>query len=97
MAIKGANSQVSELASRGVSVWLETRYAAAHNKIILIDAMTATPVVVTGSYNYTWSAQARNAENLLFLRGDARLAKQYLNNWQRHRNEAQVWNQESIK
>ena len=106
MAIKGANSQVSELASRGVSVWLETRYAAAHNKVILIDVLAdeaevgAAPkiaTVITGSYNYTWSAQARNAENLLFLRGDARLAKQYLNNWQRHRNEAQVWNQESIK
>ena len=31
-------------------------------------------VVVTGSYNYTFSAQARNAENLLILRGNAALA-----------------------
>jgi phosphatidylserine/phosphatidylglycerophosphate/cardiolipin synthase-like enzyme len=97
MAIKGANSQVSELASRGVLVWLETRYAAAHNKIILIDALTAKPVVITGSYNYTWSAQARNAENLLLLSGDANLTKRYLGNWQRHRSEAQAWTDEDVK
>ena len=97
MAIKGANSQVPELASRGVSVWLETRYAAAHNKVIIIDPLTATPVVITGSYNYTWSAQARNAENLLLLRGDANLAKRYLDNWQRHRGEAQAWTDEGVK
>lgn len=97
MAIKAANSQVSELASRGVSVWLETRYAAAHNKVIIIDTVTAMPVVITGSYNYTWSAQARNAENILLLRGDANLAKRYLDNWQRHRGEAQAWTDEGVK
>ncbi len=106
MAIKGANSQVSELASHGVSVWLETRYTAAHNKVIIIDAVAdkistgatpAVPTVITGSYNYTWSAQARNAENLLLLRGDANLARHYLDNWQRHRNEAKAWSDEGTK
>ena len=104
MAIKGANSQVAELVSRGVSVWLETRYAAAHNKVIIIDALTATPLappliptVITGSYNYTWSAQARNAENLLLLRGDLNLTKRYLDNWLRHQSEAQTWTVEGLK
>lgn len=97
MAIKTANSQISELASRGVSVWFETQYAAAHNKIILIDALSPMPVIITGSYNYTWSAQARNAENLLLLRGDINLAKRYLANWQRHRGEAQAWTDEGVK
>ena len=104
MAIKGANSQLGIMASGGVSVWLETRYAAAHNKVIIIDAVaensaTATllPVVITGSYNYTWSAQARNAENLLVIRGNAALAKRYLENWRRHRADAQALTIEGLK
>jgi hypothetical protein len=46
-------------------------------------------VVITGSYNFTWSAQARNAENLLILRGNPALVRRYLDNWRRHRDEAE--------
>lgn len=88
MMAKGENSQVPQLAEAGVPVWLEVRYAAAHNKILLVDAREADAAVATGSYNYTFSAQARNAENLLILRGNAPLARAYLDNWQRHRAEA---------
>ncbi|MCC6657415.1 MAG: phospholipase D family protein [Rhodocyclaceae bacterium] len=82
------NSRIPQLAAAGIEVALETRYAAAHNKILLIDAEGAAPVVVTGSYNFTWSAQAKNAENVLFLRGNRALMRRYLENWQRHRAEA---------
>jgi phosphatidylserine/phosphatidylglycerophosphate/cardiolipin synthase-like enzyme len=80
------------LATGGIPVWLETRYAAAHNKVILIDAAQPDAVVITGSYNYTWSAQARNAENLLILRGNPPLAQRYLDNWRRHRDDARKLN-----
>ncbi len=89
MVLKGENSLVPKLAAEGIPVWLETRYAAAHNKIILIDAGEAHGAVITGSYNFTWSAQARNAENLLILRDDPALARRYLENWRRHRDEAE--------
>lgn len=72
----------------GVPIWFEVRYASAHNKIILVDAEGNEPVVITGSYNFTFSAQARNAENLLILRGNVPLARAYLDNWRRHRAEA---------
>lgn len=85
------NSQIPVLAQAGIPVWLETRYAAAHNKIILIDALEAEPTVITGSFNYTYSAQARNAENLLILRGNPELARRYAANWQRHRAEATAY------
>jgi phosphatidylserine/phosphatidylglycerophosphate/cardiolipin synthase-like enzyme len=88
MARKGENSQLSQLAAAGIPVWLEVRYASAHNKIMVVDATEESNVVVTGSYNYTYSAQARNAENLLILRGNAALARAYLENWQRHRADA---------
>lgn len=87
----GGSSQLSILVAAGIPVWLETRYSAAHNKVMLIDAATAVPVVITGSYNFSWSAQARNAENLLILRGNPAVAQRYLSNWQRHRESAVAW------
>lgn len=84
MVVKGENTLVPKLAAAGVDVRLETRYAAAHNKILLIDIDGPHPVVITGSYNFTWSAQARNAENLLILRDNPPLARVYFANWQRH-------------
>ena len=89
MVSKGDNSLIPKLAAEGIPVWLETRYAAAHNKVLLIDAPGAHGIVITGSYNFTWSAQARNAENLLILRGNPALVRRYLDNWQRHRGDAE--------
>jgi len=89
MVNKGESSLIPRLAAEGIPVWLETRYAVAHNKVLLIDAATAHGFVITGSYNFTWSAQARNAENLLILRDNPALVRRYLDNWQRHRDEAE--------
>jgi phosphatidylserine/phosphatidylglycerophosphate/cardiolipin synthase-like enzyme len=85
---RNEHSLLHTLHSSGIPVWFEVRYASAHNKVILVDAEGSDPVVVTGSYNFTFSAQARNAENLVILRGNAPLARAYLENWRRHRAEA---------
>jgi len=87
-ATKNEHSLIHKLHDSGIPVRLEVRYASAHNKVMLIDAEDSDPVVITGSYNYTYSAQARNAENLLILRGNAPLARAYLDNWRRHRDDA---------
>jgi phosphatidylserine/phosphatidylglycerophosphate/cardiolipin synthase-like enzyme len=81
MLAKGDNSQIPRLVEAGIPVWLEVRYQSAHNKIMLIDPEEPHPIVVTGSYNFTFSAQARNAENLLLLRDNPQLAQIYLANW----------------
>ena len=91
MALRGEPTQLDLLAADGVEVRLEDRYAAAHNKVMLVDALSMRPVVITGSYNFTWSAQARNAENLLVLRDHPELARRYLDNWQRHAADALPW------
>ena len=88
MLEKSDKSLLPLLAEGGIPVWLETRYASAHNKVLLIDAAQADAVLITGSYNFTWSAQARNAENLLILRGNPALVRRYLDNWRRHRDDA---------
>lgn len=78
-------SQIRLLADAGIPVAMETDYASAHNKVLVIDPDEPTCAVVTGSYNFTWSARNRNAENLLVIRGNRPLARAYLENWQRHR------------
>ncbi len=90
---KVPGSQIPQLHGVGIPVWLEVRYAAAHNKIVLVDAEGNEPVVVTGSFNFTFSAQARNAENLLLLRGNRPLTAAYLENWRRHREQAVAYPQ----
>lgn len=94
--VEGA-SQIPHLAQSGIPVALETRYASAHNKVILVDPEQAACAVITGSYNFTHSARVRNAENLLVLRGDAALARAYLANWRRHRLDAVPYARSELK
>ncbi|MDD5297830.1 MAG: phospholipase D family protein [Rhodocyclaceae bacterium] len=91
------SSQIPRLAAAGIPVALETRYASAHNKIILVDPEHASCAVVTGSYNFTQSARLRNAENLLVLKGDPVLARAYLGNWRRHRTDAVPYAKAELK
>lgn len=72
-------SLVGLLARAKVPVRVDDAHAIAHNKIMVIDGHT----VITGSFNFTQSAEARNAENLLVVRDDAVAAK-YRDNWQAH-------------
>jgi phosphatidylserine/phosphatidylglycerophosphate/cardiolipin synthase-like enzyme len=57
------SSQDEYLAKRGASVRLDRNKYAMHNKVIIIDAGT----VITGSYNFTKSANTQNDENVLIL------------------------------
>lgn len=84
------NSVVPLLASHGVSVLLDGRHDSAHDKVMIIDADGA-PVVITGSFNFTFAAEHKNSENLLVIRGNLPLTQAYLNNWLRHRQHAQIF------
>lgn len=81
---------VYAIAHAGVPVLADAEHAAAHNKIIIIDAGYADCAVVTGSFNFTYAAQYRNAENALVLRGNPPLCNAYFNNWRRHQMHAHV-------
>ena len=65
-------SKVYALAHQGVAVRLNGRYAAQHNKFIVVDGAA----VETGSFNYTHAAEADNAENAIVIR-DGKLASKY--------------------
>ncbi|MGH8807563.1 MAG: phospholipase D family protein [Noviherbaspirillum sp.] len=88
---KVPSSAAPELAAAGIAVWTETKYQNAHNKIIVIDAGTPAATVVTGSFNFTWTAQHRNAENVLIARNNPTLAARYALNWERHRQDATLY------
>lgn len=80
----GDNSRIPDLASAGVIVALEVRYQSAHNKVMVIDPLSVDGSVVSGSYNWTYSAQHRNAENVLIFRRSPELVRKYAENWYRH-------------
>ena len=87
-AATAAGNRIRDLAAAGIPVWLETRYLAAHNKVMIIDAGTRESAVVTGSFNWTAGAQRRNAENVLILRRNRDLTQAYEANWRRHQEQA---------
>lgn len=87
-SVENRNSLIDPLHDSGIPIWFEVRYASAHSKVMIVDGEGPAPTVVTGSYNFTYSAQARNSENMLIFRGNVPLARAYLDNWRRHRDEA---------
>jgi phosphatidylserine/phosphatidylglycerophosphate/cardiolipin synthase-like enzyme len=62
-----------------IAVRQDGKHAIAHNKVIVIDQV----VVITGSFNFTNSAETRNAENILILKSPD-LALQYRLQWLNH-------------
>ena len=77
-----SNRYVTDLLqAQQIPLKLDASHAIAHNKVIVVDG----ELVITGSFNFTNSAQTRNAENLLVLKSIG-LADSYKANWQTHWN-----------
>ncbi len=72
-------SEADFAAHAGIPVWIDSKHAIAHNKIMVIDEA----VVITGSFNFTKAAESNNAENMLVIH-DKALAHRYLTNWEEH-------------
>jgi phosphatidylserine/phosphatidylglycerophosphate/cardiolipin synthase-like enzyme len=75
---QGHYSSAKFFANHNIPVWIDNTVRIAHNKVMIIDHKT----VITGSFNFTKSAQYHNAENLLVI-DDENIAKLYTSNWQR--------------
>jgi phosphatidylserine/phosphatidylglycerophosphate/cardiolipin synthase-like enzyme len=84
-------SAVPSLARAGVPIWLDRGHGAAHNKVIVIDADTPRATSITGSYNFTIAAQARNAENIVILRDNPEAARVFRENFRRQQARASRW------
>jgi len=80
-SIETANySSADFLANGGVPTYVDSEHAIAHNKVILIDGQ----IIITGSFNFTASADTDNAENLLILNNKQKLYAAYEKNFQDH-------------
>ena len=69
-------SKIGELKKAGIDLSIDAVTGIAHNKVIIIDQKQ----VITGSFNFTRSADSRNVENVIIV-NDKRVAHRYLQNW----------------
>jgi len=69
-------SKVNSLLQHRIPIIIDKTVGCAHNKVMIID----DTYVITGSFNWTDSAQARNAENLVIIAGQA-INKKFKANW----------------
>jgi phosphatidylserine/phosphatidylglycerophosphate/cardiolipin synthase-like enzyme len=70
---------VQKLLDAGIEIRSDGKHAIQHNKVMVIDQ----EVVITGSYNFTNSAETRNAENIMIVKSEY-AAKRYSDNWNNH-------------
>lgn len=82
---------LAPLARAGAHVYLDAGFAAAHEKIVIVDGELAHAAVITGSYNFTRSAQSRNAENVVVISGSRAVAGRFIRNFEAHREGARPW------
>ncbi len=74
------------VAKAGIPVKIDSAHDVAHNKIMIIDSK----IVITGSFNFTKSAEDKNAENLLVIR-DKETAGKYVKKWQEHEGHSEAY------
>ena len=67
------------LEQAGVLLLIDAEHAIAHSTVMIVDRHT----VITGSFNFTRSAQERNAEDLVLIHSPT-IATQYVHNWNAH-------------
>jgi len=67
------------LTGKDIEILIDNKVAIAHNKVMVVDGKN----IITGSFNFTRSAQDRNAENVLIILDDPITAKKYISNWEK--------------
>jgi phospholipase D len=77
---KAHYSSAIYLVHAGIPVWIDDQPAIAHNKVLIIDGH----LVVTGSYNFTKSADTRNVENVVVI-DSPEVARWFATNWEERR------------
>ena len=76
-ALEVPHNALALLKAGGVRVALDAGPGSAHNKVIVIDPTGPQSVTITGSFNFTVAAQARNAENVVIFHGNREIAQLY--------------------
>lgn len=70
---------------------LNTNVQYIHTKFMLLDPLSANPIVIAGSANFSDASTDTNDENMLVIRGDKRVADIYLGEYMR------LWNHYALR
>jgi phosphatidylserine/phosphatidylglycerophosphate/cardiolipin synthase-like enzyme len=87
----GGLPMLGHLRKAGARVYLNDALAASHNKIVIVDGDGPRATVITGSYNFTQAAQAKNAENVVVISGNRAITDRFVRNFSLHRDQSQAW------
>jgi phosphatidylserine/phosphatidylglycerophosphate/cardiolipin synthase-like enzyme len=87
----GGQPHLKALDRAGARVFLNGAYAAAHDKVVIVDGGLDQAAVITGSYNFTRAAQARNAENVVVISGNRAVTDRFVRNFALHRSQSRPW------
>jgi phosphatidylserine/phosphatidylglycerophosphate/cardiolipin synthase-like enzyme len=87
----GGLPHLRALERAGARIYLDEANAAAHNKVVIVDGATPSATVITGSFNFTLSAQSRNAENVVVLSGSPAVTGRFVENFEKLRRQATAW------
>jgi len=79
--LKYKYSALKLLTDNNIITYIDDQHPIAHNKIIIID----NNKVLTGSYNFTTSADTKNAENYLVIENDDITINKFINNFNLHK------------
>lgn len=71
--LKSRWSGLNKMKEAGIPCFIDKKPRIQHNKLMIIDGK----VLLTGSYNWSKSAEKRNAENILFVQDDPALMERY--------------------
>ena len=74
------------VAAAGIPVFVDWQPAIAHSKVMVVDRH----LVIGGSFNYSASADTRNAENVTFI-DSPEVARWFLANWQARQAVSEPW------
>jgi phosphatidylserine/phosphatidylglycerophosphate/cardiolipin synthase-like enzyme len=83
-------SQIDNVVDAGIPTYIDNKHSIAHNKIMIIDKET----VITGSFNFTYAAENKNAENVIIIRSQE-LAKPYIKNFKQHKGHSVLYRRQS--
>lgn len=87
--LRNPNSVINKLNAHGIPVYIDSKHAIQHNKVIIID----NTIVFTGSFNLSKGAEENNAENSVAIT-DTKIAELYFENFNLHKEHSKPYSVE---
>ena len=87
------DSSAGQLSNNDIPVFVDTENIRNHDKIMIIDHKT----IITGSFDFTRTAEEKSIENLLIIKDNIPLAEKYQANYAEHRSHSKPYVRYPVK